>query len=573
MNLDGITLHSITTELQTILHGGQISKIYQLDNRSLYFRIFNDTGIHHLIITLDDAPRLYVAQTMPPTPDVPTGLCMFLRKYYEGGRIASIEQLHLDRLIEISLDVLDVSGKLSTRKIHVELMGKYSNVIFTEDGVIIEALIKTGKGKQALRTIAPKEPYDFPPNFMRMDPFEFSAHELVEMMQTGTDEPLGKWMLKRFNGMSTVVLNELAYRTKLDKNSLVQDLSPADRFAWCRAVETFGQELTGVTGAYVYTAGNKEILFPLELSSLTAYPRRHVDLIETYLSDYQAAHRSLNGEQEELQKKVGKLIEKQQKKIKRIATELKETTKMDTYKLYGDLLMIYAYEKHDHETKLTVPNLLSETQEPVTITLDPAYTMTENANRYYKRYTKMRNRKQMSTQLHAENQAHLDYLRSLEYSLETATNKTELAEIKSEMQQMDLIRTSHRDKLKRSSQHDILTVDNGGIPVWIGRNNRQNDYLTTKKAHPYDLWFHVKNQPGSHVILACHGDDPTDEQITKTAELAAYYSKGRDSSKVEVDCALVRNVKKPAHAAPGYVIFTDQTTYMVEPNDWHTKEK
>lgn len=573
MNLDGITLHSITEELKTILRGGQISKIYQLDNRSLYFRIFNDTGIHHLIITLDDSPRLYVADTMPPTPDVPTGLCMFLRKYYEGGRIASIEQLHFDRLIDISLDVLDVSGKLSTRKIHVELMGKYSNVIFTEDGIIIEALIKTGKGKQALRTIAPKEPYAFPPNFMRMDPFDFSAQELVDMMQTGTDEPLGKWMLKRFNGMSTVVLNELACRTGLDKNRTVAGLSPADRFAWCRAIETLGKELDGVTGAYIYTVGNKEILFPLALTSLGNAPRRHVDSIETYLSEYQATHRSLNGEQEELRKKVGKLIEKQQKKIKRIAAELKETVKMDTYKLYGDLLMIYAYEKHDHETKLTVPNLLSDQQEPVTIPLNPAYTMTENANRYYKRYTKMRNRKQMSSQLHAENEAHLDYLRSLDYALENVTTKTELAEIKGEMQQMDLIRTTARDKMKKSSHHDILTVDDGGIPVWIGRNNRQNDYLTTKKAHPYDRWFHVKDQPGSHVILACHNDDPTEEQLTKAAELAAYYSKGRDSSKVEVDCTLVRNVKKPAHAAPGYVIFTDQTTYIVEPKDWTKSQK
>ena len=229
MNLDGITLHCITNELKDILKGGQISKIYQLDNRSLYFRVFNDTGVHHLIMTLDDSPRLYVARQMPPTPDVPTGLCMFLRKYYENGRIASISQLHMDRLIEIAVDVLDTSGQLATRKIHVELMGKYSNVIFTEDGVIIEALIKTRKDKQALRTIFPKEPYDFPPNFMRMNPFDFSAEELAAMMETGTDEPLGKWMLKRFNGMSTVVLDELAVRSGLDKNALVQDLSPADK--------------------------------------------------------------------------------------------------------------------------------------------------------------------------------------------------------------------------------------------------------------------------------------------------------------------------------------------------------
>lgn len=189
MNLDGITLHCITNELADILQGGQISKIYQLDARSLYFRIFNDTGLHHLVITLDDSPRLYIADTVPPTPDIPTGLCMFLRKYYENGRIASIAQLHLDRLIEIAVDVLDISGKVVTRKIHVELMGKYSNVIFTEDGVIIEALIKTGKNKQAVRTIAPKEPYDFPPNFMRMDPFSFSAQELTEMMEPAVTKP------------------------------------------------------------------------------------------------------------------------------------------------------------------------------------------------------------------------------------------------------------------------------------------------------------------------------------------------------------------------------------------------
>lgn len=566
MNLDGITLHCITNELATLLKGGQISKIYQLDARSLYFRVFNDSGIHHLVMTLDDSPRLYLASSMPPTPDIPTGLCMFLRKYYESGRIASIKQLHLDRLIEFDVDVLDMSGKLVTRKIHVELMGKYSNVIFTENGIIIEALIKTGKNKKALRTIAPKEPYDFPPNFMRMDPFSFSAQELVEMMNTGTEEPLKGWMLKRFNGMSTLVLNELAYETGLELITPLQELSPADRFAWCRAVEKFGQKLETVTsGAYVYTVKGKEVIFPLELNSLAEYPRRHYDLIETYLDEYQSRHRSLNGEQEQLQKKVSKLIDKQKRKIKRIAAEMKETKKMDTYKLYGDLLMIYAYEHHDHEKSISVKNLLSPEQEEVTIPLNPTYSMTDNANRYYKRYTKMRNRKQMSAKLHEENTRHLDYLYSLEYALENTNSKDEIADIKAEMKQMKLISDHNRDKLKKDSAQQILTVKDGGLDVWIGRNNRQNDYLTLKKAHPYDLWFHVKNQPGSHVILACHNSQPSEEQITRAAELAAYYSKGRASSKVEVDCTLVRNVKKPAHAVPGFVIFEKQTTYIVEP--------
>ena len=568
MNIDGITLHSITKELQQILVGGQISKIYQLDHRSLYFRIFNDAGSHHLVITLDDAPRVYVTNHMPTTPDIPTGLCMFLRKYYENGRIAAIQQLHLDRLIEISVDVLDTRGQVVTRKIHIELMGKYSNVIFTENGIILEALIKTTKGKQAVRTIYPKEPYDFPPNFMRMNPFDFSAQELADIMTVDTHIPLGKWMLKRFNGMSTIVLDELSFRTDCHLEKNVAEMSPADIFTWCRSIETFGYELNDVKGAYVYVRDNRDILFPLLLKSLEKYPHRYYESIEEYLSEYEHTHRSLNSEQEELRKKVLKLIEKQKRKIKRIALEMKETDKMDIYKLYGDLLMIYAYMKRDHESSITITNLLSETQEPITISLNPAYSMTDNANRYYKRYTKMRNRVQISQKLHAENKEYLDYLYSLDYALDNTTDKHELLDIKAEMLKMGLIKSTSKNKLRKEFSQNIVTIKADGLEIWIGHNNRQNDFLTFKKAHPYDLWFHAKDTPGSHVILACHRVEPTEHQILIAAQLAAYHSKARASSKVDVDCTLCRYVKKPAHAAPGFVTFEKQTTYVVEPKDW-----
>ena len=547
MNLDGITLHCITNELADILKGGRFLKSISSTPGPSISASSTIRGIHHLVITLDDSPRLYVADAMPPTPDIPTGLCMFLRKYYENGRIASIAQLHLDRLIEIAVDVLDMSGRLVTRKIHVELMGKYSNVIFTEDGTIIELSSRRAKtskpcGPSLLRNLC------LPAELHAHGPFAFSAQELTDMMETGADEPLKTWMLKRFNGMSTIVLNELSYDSGIDAGRPVGlvagrplRLVPYGRSLWQAPGRHFRR--------YVYTVKGKEVIFPLELNSLAEYPRRHFPLIETYLSEYQTTHRSLNGEQEQLQKKVAKLIEKQKRKIKRIADEMKETKKIDTYKLYGDLLMIYAYEKHDHEKQVTVKNLLSENQEDVTIALDPAYSMTDNANRYYKRYTKMRNRKQMSAQLHEENQKHLDYLYSLEYALENTSTKDEIADIKAEMKQMNLISGHNRDKLKKESAQDILTLQADGLDIWVGRNNRQNDFLTLKKAHPYDLWFHVKNQPGSHVILACHNVTPTDAQIERAAQLAAYYSKARESSKVEVDCTLVRHVKKPAHAS------------------------
>ena len=245
---------------------------------------------------------------------------------------------------------------------------------------------------------------------------------------------------------------------------------------------------------------------------------------------------------------------------------------MDTYKLYGDLLMIYAYEKHDHEEQVTLRNLMSPEQEPVTIALNPAYSMTDNANRYYKRYTKMRNRIQKSGELHKENEDYLNYLYSLEYALEIASTKAEIADIKAEMHAMGLIKSSSKDKLRREFSQDILTVIIDGLEIWIGRNNRQNDFLTFKKAHPYDLWFHVKNRPGSHVILACHHAKPSNRQLEAAAELAAYYSKGRNDGKVEVDCTLVRNVKKPSHGAPGFVVFEGQDTYNVTPKKWESTE-
>lgn len=573
MNIDGITLQCITKELQKELTGGQITKIYQPRARTLYFRIFSATGLHHVIITLDESPRIYIAEKMPPMPDTPSALCMFLRKYYENGRISSLRQLHLDRLLEIDVDILNVSGTLVTRKIHVELMGKYSNVIFTEDGIILEALIKTGHHKTALRTIAPKEPYGFPPNFMRMDPFAFCAEELSAFMTPGEEEELGKWMLQRFNGISTVVLRELSYRTGIDYTRSVETLSDSERFAWCRAVERFGQELTNITGIYVYTQEKKDILFPLALDSLQNLPHRHLTDIQTYLNTYQQQQGSLNGEQEELKKQVGKRIEKQKKKIRRMTAEIKETEKMDLYKLYGDLLMIHAYLPWHHETQITVPDLLSETQEPLSIPLHPAYSLTDNANRYYKKYTKLRRRKEMSQSLYQENETFLHYLYSLEYALETVTDKEEIEEVKAEMRQTRLLSSGRKERAKKESCRQIQSVTVDGMQVFIGHNNRQNDFLTGKKAHPYDLWFHAKNLSGSHVVLACHGQTPTPRQIERTAQIAAYYSKGRNAAKVEVDAALIKHVKKPPHAAPGFVLFTHQQTYRVSPQAPATDDK
>lgn len=569
MNIDSITLQVITHELQEALIGGQISKIYQPDIRTLYFRIFNTPKTYHLIITLDITPRIYLSSVIPPMPDMPSALCMFLRKYYENGRIASIEQLYLDRLLSIDIDILNAAGKLITRTIQIELMGKYSNVIFTENNIILEALIKTKRNTTALRTIAPKEPYGFPPNAMRMNPFSFTSEELADMMPNSVEETLGRWLLRHFNGMSTILLNELTYRTGIDHNKTLAEISLSDRFTWCRAIEQMGIELKQVNGVYVYKENEKtkELIFPLLLQCLSTSSPIHVPYVQTYLNKFQESCKSLNGEQRILQKIVQKRIEKQKKKIHRMQIEMEETTKMDVYREYGDLLMIYASMPWQHQSYITVDNILHEPVNSIKIPINPACSLTENANKYYKKYTKLRHRKRSTAHLQEENEMFLTYLYSLDYALETVHTKAEIDDIKDEMKQSNLLEHTARIKTKKKTVSPIFTIMIDNIPLYIGHNNRQNDYLTGKKAHPYDLWFHAKNIPGSHVILACHDVQPTVEQIEKAAQMAAFCSQGKKSSKVEVDCTLIKYVKKMPHAVPGLVTFSHQKTYLVEPKD------
>lgn len=574
MNLDGIALSMLVTELSTALEGGQITKIYQPNDRTLYFRIHTSCQTHHFILTLDGSPRLFLTAAPPPTPDTPTGLCMFLRKYFENGRIGTITQLHLDRIIVIDTDILDNRGKLITRKIYIELMGKYSNIIFTENGTILEALIKTRPDKDQIRPIVPKQLYELPPNHARMNPFDFTAIELLELMDTGDATlPLDKWMYATFNGMSNLFLGEVGRQTSVELEMPLNKLDLPLKKAWISELLAVKTALATQTGCWVYRSGKKSIMFPLRLHDNSLSEEKFFPTINAYLEQFEQLGQRTNAEQTNLLKTVKSLVRKQLKKIQKIGKELTETEKMSEYKLYGDLLMINAWQKAAHQTSITVQNILAEEQDDLVIILNPARSLTDNANQYYKKYIKLRNRKKMADGLIADNHDFLLYLQSVEYSLENKMTKNELNDIKNELYQMKIIKTMPRDKIKKEFTQKILTVTVDDLDIWIGKNNRQNDYLTLKKARPDDLWFHTKNVPGSHVILACHNVTPTDKQILQAAELAAWNSKGRDSSKVEVDYVSCRYIKKPNHAPPGFVIYENQQTLVVKPTDTTIKKQ
>ncbi len=566
MNLDGFILQRLAKELEEALCTGQITKIYQLDSRSLYFRIHVGCQQHHLILSLKKTPILYLAPTAPVTPDTPTGLAMLLRKYLENGRIGAIRQLDKDRIIVLDIDVMGADGKLVTRRIYCELMGKHSNFIFTENGIILDALIRHQQDTATSRFIAPKTTYELPPNHARMDFTAFSITELEEILlhaavSDNTEIPIHTAIPKLFHSIPSYLVEELCHRANLDGS---QPLCRENVSLCANTLCMLGKEITAETvPAYLYHKNGKSFLSPIRLTFASEIPKEIPVLLQFFAAAGENGSQ-ISQEQEPLLHLVKQHIKKCRRKIANIQKDLTETAAMDTCRLYGDLLMAHAYMDCHYKKEITVTNLFSETQEAVTIPLTPEISLTDNANRYYRKYTKLRNRIQTSDTLIQDAERTLSYLQSVEYSLTLPLKKEEIYSIRQELADMRILsqKNTHPKPVK-NTMHMVYTKD--GYTIWVGKNNQQNEMLSLKKAHPYDLWFHAKNIPGSHVILRCHDQEPTTEILTAAAQLAAYYSKGKNSPKVEVDSVLCRQLRKPAGSPPGFVVYENQKTYLVQP--------
>ena len=563
MNLDGLTMSVLAKELNERLQTGQIQKLYQIDKTTLLFKIRALNEDQSLVITVGATPAMYLSKPLQDLPKEPSSLCMFLRKHIEGSRIVKVEQINGDRIMCIQTDKLEMDGSITSTFIYVELMGKYSNCIFVQDGVILESLIHVSPLMNRERSISPKLHYELPPNANRVSLMDFDYNEIKNLLTSFGDGTVQQSIRAIFNGFGKPLLDEVLLTSDLSGNEIISDLIPTQVDALAKALYELKIKLNESNGLLTLINDNNK-------KAHATFILQNYKVLKEYSTISEALEESIHNTKsihtadKELEKILTAAIKKEEVRHQKIKDELDDTNKMDTYKLYGDILMINAHLQVQYEPSIQLQNLLSEEGELLTIPLKPNLTIVENGQWYYKLYTKLKNRMVSGEyQLNAST-TKLEYLKSILYSISLATTRESLEEIRKECMDAGIIKKSKKPlsyKLGKSN-YIHLTIDEGEI--FIGRNNQQNEYLTHRFAKPTDIWFHTQDIQGSHLILRLNVD-PDDMILSKVAQYAAYFSKARETSKVPVDYTYIKNIKKPPGSPLGFVIFNTHQTMIVEP--------
>ena len=563
MNLDGLTMSVLAKELNERLQTGQIQKLYQIDKTTLLFKIRALNEDQSLVITVGATPAMYLSKPLQDLPKEPSSLCMFLRKHIEGSRIVKVEQINGDRIMCIQTDKLEMDGSITSTFIYVELMGKYSNCIFVQDGVILESLIHVSPLMNRERSISPKLHYELPPNANRVSLMDFDYNEIKNLLTSFGDGTVQQSIRFIFNGFGKPLLDEVLLTSDLSGNEIISDLISTQVDALAKALYELKIKLNESNGLLTLINDNNK-------KAHATFILQNYKVLKEYSTISEALEESIHNTKsihtadKELEKILTAAIKKEEGRHQKIKDELDDTNKMDTYKLYGDILMINAHLQVQYEPSIQLPNLLSEDGELLTIPLKPNLTIVENGQWYYKLYTKLKNRMVSGEyQLNAST-TKLEYLKSILYSISLATTRESLEEIRKECMDAGIIKKSKKPlsyKLGKSN-YIHLTIDEGEI--FIGRNNQQNEYLTHRFAKPTDIWFHTQDIQGSHLILRLNVE-PDDMILSKVAQYAAYFSKARETSKVPVDYTYIKNIKKPPGSPLGFVIFNTHQTMIVEP--------
>lgn len=563
MNLDGLTMSVLAKELNERLQTGQIQKLYQIDKTTLLFKIRALNEDHNLIITVGATPAMYLSKPLQDLPKEPSSLCMFLRKHIEGSRIVKVEQINGDRIMCIQTDKLEMDGSITSTLIYVELMGKYSNCIFVQDGVILESLIHVSPLMNRERSISPKLQYELPPNANRVSLMDFDYNEIRNLLVSFGNGSVQQSIRAIFNGFGKPLLDEVLYNANLNGDEIITDLEASQVDKLANALYDLKMMLQNGNGLLSLVNDNHK-------KAYSTFILHNYNVVKTYETISEALEETIHSTKaihtadKELEKILTAAIKKEEGRHQKIKEELEDTNKMETYKLYGDLLMINAHLQVQYEPSIELQNLLSDEGEMLTIPLKPNLTIVENAQWYYKLYTKLKNRMISGEyQLNAST-TKLEYLKSILYSISLATTRESLEEIRKECMDAGIIKKSKKPlsyKLGKSN-YVHLTIDEG--EMFIGRNNQQNEYLTHRFAKPTDIWFHTQDIQGSHLILRLNVE-PDDMILSKVAQYAAYFSKARETSKVPVDYTYIKNIKKPPGSPLGFVIFNTHQTMIVEP--------
>lgn len=541
MSFDGFFLHHMTEELRQQLLYGRIQKINQPFEQELVLQIRSNRQNHKLLLSAHPVfGRIQLTNTSFENPAVPNTFIMVMRKYLQGATIESIEQIDNDRVLEISVSNKNEIGDSVAATLVIEIMGKHSNIILMDKASsnIIETIKHVGFSQNSYRTILPGSTYVAPPQTGNRNPFTISDEKLFEILQT--EDLSARSLQKLFQGLGRDTATELSQRLTSDK------------------LKTFRAFFASPTQAHLTTKSFAPILFA---DSQKEFPSLS-QLLDDFYQD-KAERDRVNQQASELIHRVENELEKNRKKLKKQEQELVATENAEEFRQKGELLTTFLHQVPNNQDQVELDNYY--TSEKITIVLDKALTPNQNAQRYFKKYQKLKEAVKHLTGLIEDTKATIHYLESVETALSQAS-LTEITEIREELIQTGFIRRRQREKIQKRKKPEKYLATDGETIILVGRNNLQNDELTFKMAKKEDLWFHAKDIPGSHVVITGNLH-PSDDVKTDAAELAAYFSKARLSNLVQVDMIEVKKLNKPTGGKPGFVTYTGQNTLRVTPDE------
>ena len=569
MNLEGIALYALTDYLKQEITGSRIYRIGMPSAHVVYFSLKRERGTIHLIMDVNGAsPSVRVVTSAPYNPQEPPAFCMLLRKHLEEGKITQVRQYGLDRVIELEISLLGRTGRIITKQIIIELTGKNSNLVFAEEGKILDSIKHISPLMNSVRIIQPGYAYNPPPPQTGLNILTEVPEEIVETIPDEVTGSLWKQLVTATTGIGKASALQLLSAAGIPLNATY--LTPMDREHLTSVITNLQASMTANTGhratALITGSNQCQTVFPFPLAYIPEGCRP-----ETFPCMNDAlCHAALLQpvqlpEQELLQKTVLSELRKTEKKISALEHDLSLSNDADAFRIIGDSLMAALYQIQKGSASCSVPNIYDGTL--LQVTLSPVLTPAENAQKYYKKYNKLK-RAQEEIAVHlAEASDMRIWLESVEESLRLATTRQETEEIKEELQAAGLLSVPKRKARVTGKSSPIQIVFSGSTRIFIGKNNRQNEEVTFKTGAGNDLWLHVRKIPGSHVLIKTTLPGPEPEALDAAVQLAAYFSKARGGSQVPVDCVPRRFVKKPPGAKPGFVIFTNQKTFYTTPDE------
>lgn len=579
MALDGLVIHSIVDELHKKLLGGKIDKVYQPENDEIVLHIRNNKENFKLVLSCSASnPRVYLASDYKKENPINAPMfCMLFRKYIQGGNIVNVSQVDFERIIKISVESFDELKEKTTKDIIIEIMGRHSNIILTHssNNKIIDSAKRIPPSVSRVRQILPGQTYVLPPKQDKLNPItDISLNSFVDTLSS-FDSPIFKAIYSKFLGISPVIAKEICFRANIDENLLVSEISSDDISKIYREFHNLFKYIkdnvynpcmvidTSIDKVLDFSCINLSLFSNLSIINDDSISK----ILENYYETKDIKDR-IHQRSSDLRKSISIKLDRLYNKLNKQEKELIESENADIYKIKGELITSYIYMIEKGMESVEVANFYDPEYKNIKISLNTNFTPSENAQKYFKKYNKLKTAKKEITSQMEITKEEIDYLENIMLSIENCENLAELMDIREELGKVGYIRSKNNSKKETkltTKPHEF--VSSNGFKILVGKNNKQNDHLTLKVASNEDIWMHTKNIPGSHVIIKTEGKEVPDETIFEGAMLAAFFSKSKMSSQVPVDYTKKKNVKKPNGAKPGMVIYDTNNTIYVTPTE------